>query len=340
MRHSSGFRFAIAAAAGLAACAQAGCGLDVTFEDTDRNRDLIARFDPDEAAQDAQDAGDAQDVPDAAQAPPDAEPEVRPPIDGPSPADALAWGGLLRRHVQGSCFDYGALARSPEALDLLLLAQELLADADLDALGDRDARRAFWVNAYNALTVAGVIEARGLDPGFRVDDEGFAFFRQRRWVVGGLRLSLDAIEHVILRGVAEHPSARALDPVALDGALQESARCAPFDPRLHFALNCASRSCPDLRAEAYEGGRLDAQLADQSATFLLNPSKGAGPDGISALFVWFRPDFEAVAPVPDFIRALRPGGLDGVAVERALDYDWAPNDLDPARPECLAPGGE
>ena len=313
----------------LVALLFAGCGLDVTFEDNGRNRDLIAQFDPD-------DAGPPDEVPEPDPEPtPEPQPDPDPGVEPLAVVDHAGWGAVIRRHVTGACFDYDGLARSPEAMDLLRLYLDQLFRVDLDAIESREDRAALWINAYNAMTVMGVVGAREINPDFRVDDEGFSFFRKMQWDVGGLRLSLDAIEHAILRGDTDHPSLSEVEDDALRAAIEaEGQRVGPFDPRLHFALNCASRSCPNLRTEPFTGATLEAQLQSQSEIFLLDRSKGAGPEGISALFLWFRPDFEAVAPIPTFIESLRPGGLDGVDTETYLDYDWSPNDVDPMNPIC------
>ncbi len=299
------------------------CGLDVTFESSDRNRDLIAEFDPE--------GDDNEPEPDAEPDPDEEEPEVvSPPLD-----DHLVWDGLARNFLQGSCFDYDALGRSIEGRDLLSLYLDQLFRQDLSSIDSRADRVALWVNAYNAITVFGVTGARDANPDFRVDDGGFEFFRNAQWDVGGMRLSLDQIEHGILRGDAQHDSVTSItDPEVLAQIAAEAEAVAPFDPRLHFAINCASRSCPDLRPGAYTGKDLELQLAEQTERFLMDPTKGAGPNGISALFDWFRQDFEAVAPVGELIEMWRPGGLDGVAVDTYLQYDWAPNDVDAALEAC------
>src|SRR5207253_925131 len=79
-------------------------------------------------------------------------------------------------------------------------------------------------------------------------------------------------------------------------------------PRVHFAIVCASLSCPDLRLEPYEASRLESQLDEQVAAFLSNPTKGLqpGPDGktarVSSIFKWFAGDFAGSGGVAAFIR--------------------------------------
>ena len=109
-----------------------------------------------------------------------------------------------------------------------------LAATDPDALAP-DARTALWINAYNAFTLELVLDHLGRIDGIRDIPSGKRW-KAERWKVGAATYSLDAIEHEILRPQG--------------------------DPRVHFALVCASVSCPDLRAEAYLPGTLDAQLDD------------------------------------------------------------------------------
>ena len=102
------------------------------------------------------------------------------------------------------------------------------------------------------------------------------------------------------------------------------------DPRLHVALNCASYSCPNLAATApyaFRASTLEAQLDRLARDFVNNPIKGAGPDGVSSLFLWYRTDWsEGGFDGPDdFIATYRDGGLDGVNSGGFLSYDWTLN---------------
>ena len=251
--------------------------------------------------------------------------------------DALghgAWDAVVGRYVIGDCFDYDALAASSEGQALLQLYVEQLGRVDLTSDMTRDERFALWVNAYNAMTVTGVLSERALDPAFRVDRDDFSFFKQARYNVGGMVLALDQMEHGVLRMDPDHPTVQQLDDGLKAQVSDEAARIATLDPRLHFAVNCASASCPPLRAAAYRGADLETQLSEQTTRFLDDPGRGAGPEGISMLFTWFEGDFLAEAPIPDFIGAYRTDGLNGVDTSRALPYDWSLNAYDPANPAC------
>jgi hypothetical protein len=110
------------------------------------------------------------------------------------------------------------------------------------------------------------------------------------------------------------------------------------EPRVHFAIVCASLSCPDLRREPYLGGGLDAQLAHATREFLANPTKGVepAPEGrtakVSSIFKWFAGDFGGADGVVRFIRSAADPGL-GSRLSRLetaglgyLPYDWSLND--------------
>jgi hypothetical protein len=152
-------------------------------------------------------------------------------------------------------------------------------------------------------------------------------------VISGVRLTLDQLEHAIIRGDFAREGLLEADSQTLGRIrfMHEALRSAgPLDARIHMALNCAALSCPNLQPSAYLGPQLDAQLDDAAQAFLDNPDKGAGPDGISALFRpdWFEGDFVASSgSVSAFITQLRPEGLSGVDVDSFLNYDWTLNAL-------------
>jgi uncharacterized membrane protein YdjX (TVP38/TMEM64 family) len=168
-------------------------------------------------------------------------------------------------------------------------------------------------NAYNLLAIKAVLDQY---PTVSIKDGGSLFspiWKKSIGAVGGTPYSLDAIEHGILRKAFR-------------------------EPRVHFAIVCASLSCPDLRPEPFVAARLGAQLDGQIAAFLGNPAKGLAPgaDGrsarVSSIFKWFAGDFEGSGGVAAFIRAK---AASDVAVRiRALtdaglsylDYDWSLND--------------
>lgn len=222
-----------------------------------------------------------------------------------------ALSALLGAHVRGGSVDYEALRRDRRALDAYL---NTLAATSTHAGWSEPQRFAFWINAYNAYTLALVLDNPGVAS---IRDIGWPFSPWKRAFIpmAGLRgavLTLDDIEHNVIR--VEHP-----------------------DPRLHMALVCASRSCPPLRAEAYTAAKLDAQLDEQARVFLNDRSKnhidiGAGTLALSKIFSWYGADFERVGGVNAFVaRYLPPAEAAAVRSGQLtlsyLAYDWSLNDV-------------
>ncbi len=224
--------------------------------------------------------------------------------------DHRDWDGLLAKYVDASGrVAYRDLATTDRPrLDAYL---ERLAEAKPDAL-DETERLAFWINAYNAMAVAGVLDgydAEGLFSRYR-------FFKSYERRIAGESRTLDEIEHEILR--------KRFD-----------------DFRMHFAVNCASTSCPKLRRTAYVGDRLETQLDDQARRFLGDESRNRFDTdenrvALSKIFDWFADDFtvggrslaEALAPwLSDSQRRVLSTGT-----VRFLDYDWTLNAQDGQRP--------
>ena len=168
-----------------------------------------------------------------------------------------AWTVLLRRHVRladagrASRVDYAGMQRDRAALNSYLDTLAAVGRREFDAW-TRPRRMAFLVNTYNARTVEKVLSRY---PDIRsIWDFGKIFgnpFRDRFFRLFGEPASLDDIEHDTLRA-----------PGAYD------------EPRVHFAVNCASVGCPLLREEAYTGARLPEQLEDQTRRFL-SPARAA-----------------------------------------------------------------
>lgn len=211
---------------------------------------------------------------------------------------------VLARHLRGGAVDYGALARDRGPLERYLAAARA---ADVERF-PRDEQIAFWVNVYNARVLDGVVRRPGLksvlDVGRTVGVPTLGFFRERA-VTAGRKLSLNDIEHEILRRRFR-------------------------DPRVHFVLNCASASCPVLPPRALQAASLDSTLDAATRTFLRDRSKNrleASGWELSAIFQWYRDDFGGAAGVPGFVRRFVPDAAAPparVAVKH-LDYDWSLN---------------
>jgi Protein of unknown function, DUF547 len=232
-----------------------------------------------------------------------------------------AWDALLKKYVdEQGLVDYTgwhASRADREALEAYLAA---LSRADTSTEWPREAALAYWINAYNALTIQGILREypaesiRNFTPRFW----GYHIWRDLLLPVGDETVSLDEIEHGRLRPLG--------------------------DFRIHFAIVCASRSCPPLRSEAYTAERVDEQLTAQARRFMNDPRNFRRVDEEdhtfiewSALLAWYGDDLG-----PD--RATRMHRLakwiDDQETKRAAvnpetfvrrnEYDWSLNDA--ARP--------
>lgn len=250
--------------------------------------------------------------------------------DSPFDRTHAAFSALLGRHVRwnaagtATAVDYAGFARERAALDAYRTALAGVAASDFAAWPDAD-RLAFLVNAYDAHTIALVL-TRYPDLASIKDLGGWITspWKQRFFELLGESRSLDDVEHRMIRGG--------------DGARE---------PRVHFALNCASIGCPALRPEAYRGDALEAQLADQTRRFLSDRSRNRYDDAsgrleVSKIFDWYGDDFvRAAGSVATFLAphaALMTDDAGARAKIAAaavpivfLDYDWALNDAKGAR---------
>ncbi len=204
---------------------------------------------------------------------------------------------------QGENVDYAALHVGALYHDFRRCTGKLR-DFDPSTLPDRNSRLAFWINLYNTLVLDGVI-ALGVQRSVMERHAGMTFFRQAAYVVGGQRMSCDDIEHGILRANRGHPFYPGKQFNSSDPRLKWVIE--PFDARVQFALNCASRSCPPIRV--YLPEKLDSQLDLAARSYLATdvqivPEKNALH--LSSIFKWFSTDFGGREGVLDFLLAHLP----------------------------------
>lgn len=189
-------------------------------------------------------------------------------------------------------FDYPSMQHS-EQMHVLGSLVSRLHHFDPSALSDAGRQRAFWINLYNLLILHGVIALKVRNSVL----EKRAFFSRIAYRVNGLRFSANDIEHGVLRGNAGHPY---IPGKAFTRRDARQRYVLPPDPRIHFALNCASHSCPPIAA--YRGEELDQQLNLAARAFI----NGGGVDvdlavrrlTVSAIFNWYRHDFVVAAWPP------------------------------------------
>lgn len=164
-----------------------------------------------------------------------------------------AWTLLLKEHVHaGGLLDYAGLSERRSDVNAYLASLRGVSAAAFASWSPAQ-REAFWINAYNAWTISLILDNPKVKS---IRDLGgwFSSVFDQRFIP---LQHLDARDSELSLGELEHQ------------ILGKSART----PLFHFAIVCASRSCPELRAEAYRADQLDAQLADQARRFLADAAK-------------------------------------------------------------------
>jgi len=231
-----------------------------------------------------------------------------------SEIDHRTWDALLRQFVDGrGLVDYAAWRASSQAMQDLDDYLQALSSARISSDDDRAATLAFWINAYNALTIKGILREY---PTSSIRNHtsrflGYNIWKDLRLWVDGKPRSLDQIEHDILRKSRE--------------------------PRIHFAIVCASLGCPRLRNEAYIPARLEDQLADNARDFFADTRRFQVDAQqkivrVSPILDWFGEDFgrdltERMRTIAPFLAEDgRRAALDPHVTVEFLDYDWALND--------------
>jgi hypothetical protein len=242
-----------------------------------------------------------------------------------------AWDALLKQHVRAasdghaSRVDYAGMQGDAAKLNAILDDEQKVTRAEFDGWG-KPQQEAFLINAYNAFTIKKILTRY---PDIKsIRDFGTIFgnpWKDKFFTLFGSPAALDMIEQDMLR-----------KPGAYD------------EPRIHFALVCASIGCPMLRNEAFTGDRLEVQLEDGIRRFLSDHSRNRydaarGRLEVSKIFDWYGADFEkgnrgftsvkaTLAKYADLL-ADRPEDRAAVQAERAdvafLDYDWSLNDAKP-----------
>ena len=158
---------------------------------------------------------------------------------------------------------------------------------------------AYWINAYNALTIDLILRNYPTKSIKDIKDP----WDQRLWKLGDTWQNLNDIEHKILRKMNE--------------------------PRIHFAIVCASVSCPKLQNTAFTASNLDAQLTNATKEFLADTSKNElSKDNIkiSKIFKWFKKDFEQDGSLIDFLNQYSDITISESAKKSYTDYNWNLND--------------
>lgn len=225
--------------------------------------------------------------------------------------DHSQWDQLLREYVIAAEDGVNLVnykqwqAEAADGLAIYLKAMQAITIEEYS----RDEQYAFWVNLYNAATVDAILKNLPLDSIRDIGLLGSGPWKDDAVTVSGRTLSLDNIEHGILR-----PDWK--------------------DVRIHYAVNCASIGCPNLATEAYTADKLEPML-EAAATAYINHPRGFGgsPDNIIAsnIYEWYQEDWGSVEDVLDHARQYAKGSTAALLADATgidgYDYDWNLNNV-------------
>jgi hypothetical protein len=241
--------------------------------------------------------------------------------------DHSQWDSLLKNNVEvheggkATKVDYQAMARERQVLTGYLDRLAKMSREQFDSWS-KDEQLAFLINAYNAWTVELILTKY---PDLQsIKDLGSLFqspWKKKFIPLLGEKRSLDDIEHGLIRGSGRYN-----------------------DPRIHFAVNCASIGCPALKNQAYRGDILEKQLEEATMLFLSDKSRNSMSEGklqVSNIFKWYREDFEAgwrgATTLSQFLALFKESlGLSDTETDELaagniaiafLDYDWKLNSV-------------
>ncbi len=224
------------------------------------------------------------------------------------PVSHSAWDSLLQEHVTPEGWvDYEGFIRDSVRLNEYL---NLLGNHHPnERYWSREERLAYWINAYNAFTVKLIVDHYPV-AGIKEIKNGIPFVNtvwDIKFIdIEGRTYDLNNIEHGILRPKFD-------------------------EPRIHFAVNCASVSCPKLANRAYTADRIDEQLDRAVREFLADELRNiVKPDSLklSKIFSWYNGDFPN--PTQDYVDRFTPVAVRSDAKIEYLEYDWGLNSIQAA----------
>jgi len=208
-----------------------------------------------------------------------------------------AYNKLLQKHVNSfGEVNYQAIKADPQLLQASL---EGFTKTQPNKFWSQEERLAYWINAYNAFTIKLIIDNYPINSIKDLKNP----WDQEFIPIGKQLMSLNQIEHDILRKMKE--------------------------PRIHFAIVCASKSCPKLLNEAYTPSKLDLQLTLATEEFLSDETKNnlaANNIQISKIFKWFSEDFTTNGSLIDFLNLYAPIEISQKAKKSYMDYNWDLNE--------------
>ncbi|MDO5985907.1 DUF547 domain-containing protein [Flavivirga amylovorans] len=211
--------------------------------------------------------------------------------------DHSSWDTLLQKHVSNKGHvDYKAFKTNRNELVnyITYLGNHIPQDSTT-----KEAKLAYWINAYNAMTIDLILRYYPIKSIKDIKKP----WEQRFWKLGEKWYNLNEIEHQILRKMDE--------------------------PRIHFAIVCASFSCPKLQNEAYTELGIDEQLTNATKEFLNDPERNTiskNSLGLSKIFQWFAKDFKQTGTLIDFLNQYSDITISDKAKKNFIDYNWNLNE--------------
>lgn len=207
------------------------------------------------------------------------------------------WSGLLAKHVS----DSGEVNYKSFTKDSVKLKEYIsyLAENTPSKNSAKTEKLAYWINLYNALTVDLIVRHYPIKSIKEIKNP----WKQRLWIDSNLKYNLDEIEHDILRKMNE--------------------------PRIHFAIVCASISCPKLQNQAYRADLLETQLTKATKEFLADNTKNEITKNelkLSKIFKWYNKDFETNGTIIDFINQYTTTTISEDVKINYKDYNWNLNE--------------
>lgn len=217
-----------------------------------------------------------------------------PTISKPSHA---VWNVLVQRHVdETGLVNYVGFKKESAQLSGYL---DYLAEHPPSQMWSKGDSLAYYINLYNAATVKLIVDNYPVNSIKDIPNRW-----GKKWIsVGGTKLSLNDIEHKILRNMDE--------------------------PRIHFAINCASYSCPNLWNKAFVAEKIEQQLNQVALDFVNDPSKNRFENGkaqLSEIFKWYKKDFTKETSLLEYINQFLNNPISKDGNIEYLDYDWSLND--------------
>lgn len=207
-----------------------------------------------------------------------------------------AWDALLQKHVNSSGkVNYAGFKADQSKLDAYL---KKLSDNPVQSSWSRNEKLAYWINAYNAYTVKLIVDHY---PVKSIKDIYGGDPWSKKWIkLGSKTYSLNQIENEIIR-----PQFK--------------------EPRIHFAVNCAAKSCPPLLNRAWTSDKLNTYFDQQAKAFINNPAYNkisAKKVQVSKIFEWYGSDF---GNLPGYLNKYATTKISSSAKVEFLEYDWALN---------------